>query len=120
MTSILILEDNQDLCTLYSRSLIPAGYAVQFAGTLAEARGWLLEQLFDVFLCDMQVGDERGLDLLREQQSLLIGSHTITIVISAQEKYRRMCEALGVEFFISKPIDLQALMNLLQRLVHQS
>ena len=117
MTDILILEDNNDLCTLYARTFTEEGYQSRFAPTLMDARRLLQDHTYDVFLCDMQLGNEHGLTLLKEQRAVLITGSTTTIVVSAQEKYRRACEDLGVEFFISKPIDMQALTHLIKRLV---
>lgn len=117
MITVLILEDNVDLAEMYELSLTQDGFAPIVVPTLQDAREQLIAHTFDIFMCDMQVGDEYGIDLIKEQRAILIEGHTSTVVVTAQEKYRRACEAAGVEFFMSKPIDLKAFGNLIRRLV---
>jgi DNA-binding NtrC family response regulator len=115
VSSILIIEDNQDLCRIYSRALQKIGHRTAVATTLGEARQHLNEDRFDMLVCDMNLGAERGLDLIRQYRHLLLGGDMITIVVSAEEQYRATCEALGVEWFLSKPVSIMALINLVER-----
>jgi CheY-like chemotaxis protein len=90
---------------------------VHQAATVQEARDLLAHQAFDVFLADMDMGSERGIDLLREQVDTLRYSGTRIVAASAQESYRSQCEALGVDLFLEKPIEITPLVTLVARLM---
>jgi len=114
--SILILEDDADLCRLFSKALRASGYAVYPATTLEEARALLVQIPMDVFLCDIHVGRERGTDLLREQLGTLRQRGTQVIMVSGEAQYRPMCEEMGVDFYIEKPVAIGDLVKLVDRL----
>jgi DNA-binding response OmpR family regulator len=113
---ILIMEDNPDLRHLYSKALRKSGYEVHPAATLQEARACLESGRFDVFLCDIQVGSERGTDLLLEQRSLLSQSDTQVVILSAYPRYRPITDEMGVDFYLEKPIALDTLLTMVKRL----
>jgi DNA-binding response OmpR family regulator len=113
---ILIMEDNSDLRRLYSKIFRKEGFEVYPAATLEEARALLADVPVDIFLCDIHIGDERGTDLLREQAGRLRNNGTRVIVVSGQNQYRSMCEELGVDFYLEKPVSLETLLTMVQRL----
>ena len=51
--TILVVDDEPDLRTLYELTLLREGYRVETAGTLAEARTQLQLCRFDVLITDM-------------------------------------------------------------------
>jgi DNA-binding NtrC family response regulator len=114
---ILVMEDNEVLRQLYTRALRTTGQAVYQAASIQEARSLLNQHSFDIFLCDMEVGGERGIDLLQEQHDNLHYSGTHVIVASAEERYRDDCEALGVDLFLEKPLEITPLVTLVGRLM---
>jgi two-component system capsular synthesis sensor histidine kinase RcsC len=116
VSNILIVEDNQDLCRIYAKILSDIGNHVCVATSLTEARQHLEVEAFDMVVCDMNLGAERGLDLIRQYHDLLLGGPTVTIVVSAEEQYRPTCEAMGVEWFLSKPVSIHALLRMVERL----
>jgi DNA-binding NtrC family response regulator len=113
---VLILEDNDDLRRLYSRALAKAAYKIYPAATLEEARALLGQGRFDVFLCDIHIGQERGTDLLREQLETLGRQGTQVIVVSGEAQYRPFCEEMGVDFYLEKPVAVSELLTLVRRL----
>jgi len=114
---ILVMEDNEVLRQLYTRALRTTGQAVFQAASIPEARRLLDEHSFDIFLCDMEVGGERGIDLLQEQHDNLHYSGTRVIVATAEDRYRQRCHELGVDLFLEKPIEITPLVTLVSRLM---
>lgn len=115
---ILIMEDTDDLRRLYSKTLAKAGYQVFPAATIREARELLAQHRFDVFMCDIRMGSEGlGTDLLREQLDALRALGTEIIMVSAEARYRDLCEEMGIEFYIEKPVALPPLITLVNRLL---
>jgi CheY-like chemotaxis protein len=62
---VLVVEDSPDLRAIVRRVLGTAGYHVDLASTLAEARG-LDPGRYDAVLIDANLGGERGTDLIEE------------------------------------------------------
>jgi len=114
---ILVMEDEADLRRLFSKALRSAGYEVCAAATIQEARYFLGNHRFDVFLCDIHMGDDLGTNLLREQSAALVQNGTVIIMVSGEAQYRPMCEEMGVEFYLEKPIAISSLVTFLQRLM---
>lgn len=115
--SVLILDDNDSLRRLFSRAMKEAGYQAFTAATLQAARDLLAQYDFDVFLCDIHVGEGRGTDLLREQSAKLNQADTQIIMVSADPRYRDICAEMGIEFYIEKPVAIPPLVTLVNRLM---
>ncbi|MDZ4766068.1 MAG: response regulator [Chloroflexota bacterium] len=104
MSSILVLEDNIDLLQLYGKVLTKAGYSVELVNTLAAAERHLNENVYNMFICDMQIDDGSSLTLLGAWIERLHSVGTCIVAISGRMKYAESCEALGVDRFIIKPM----------------
>lgn len=113
---ILVIEDDDYLRRLYGKALRSAGYEVHPAGTLQAARDLLAQIRFDVLLCDIHMGDDRGTDLLHEYADTLFTSGAQVIMVSGQTHYRDTCEEMGADFFLEKPVAISTLVVLVDRL----
>lgn len=116
---ILLMEDEDDQRRLYTRVLSQAGFEVDEAATVEDARALLDAGNYRFFICDIRMGNERGTDLIRERGADLMAKGTQIIVLSAQEQYRAACEEMGVEFFFTKPVSLVEFITVLKRLAGQ-
>ncbi len=114
--TILILDDNDHIRRLFSRALEQSGYKTYPVATVQEARDLLAQHHFDVFLCDIHVGADRGTDLLREQSARLSKAGTNVIMVSADPRYRSLCTEMGIEFYMEKPVAIAPLVTLVSRL----
>lgn len=110
------MEDELRLLQLFTRSLTDAGFKVDPAETLDEARELLAQHHFDFFLCDIHMGEERATALLAEQAAVLLAQGTQIVIMSAEARYRERCAEMGIDFYLEKPILPDALLILLQRL----
>jgi len=113
---VLVMEDDISLCRLYSKALRAAGYEVHQAASIHEARDLLTDMRFDVFLCDIHMGSDRGTDLLRQYSITLSTSGTQVVMVSGQSHYRTMCKEMGVEYFLEKPVGVGTLVALVDRI----
>ena len=107
--SILVVDDEPDLRTLYELTLLREGHVVVAAPDLTQAREWLAQRRFDVVITDMRLPDGLGLELLRqlgEQQR-----SEKCIVITAYGSAENAVEALksGAFDYLTKPVDLKQL-----------
>ena len=107
--SILVVDDEPDLRTLYELTLLREGHAVVAAPDLTQAREWLAQRRFDVVITDMRLPDGLGLELLREMGERQRSEKCI--VITAYGSAENAVEALksGAFDYLTKPVDLKQL-----------
>ena len=117
---IMIMEDDAHLRNVFTRALRAADYEVHQAATVQEAQVLLSEFQFAVLICDIHVGDSRGTDLLREHGNMLLNSGGQIIMVSGYPRYRAVCEEMGADFFLEKPVSVKTLVRLVQRLTERS
>jgi DNA-binding response OmpR family regulator len=113
---ILIIEDDAYLRRLYSKALRTAGYEVHSAGTVEHARELLVENHFDLLLCDINLGNSRGTDLLYKYADALATNGAQVVMVSGQPQYRDVCAEMGADFFLEKPVSINTLVTLVNRL----
>jgi signal transduction histidine kinase/CheY-like chemotaxis protein len=80
-------------------------------------------QLFDLIITDHQMPDMDGITLVGEIKKLLSGSsEPFILMLSSLEKtmFQQDAEKIGIDKFLSKPVKLNDLVNLLSYLFEQS
>jgi len=112
LVHVLILEDDDSLSRLYQKVFRKSGYEVYSARSYREANHFLEHQRFDLFLCDVKLGDGFGVDLLQVWGKALAENNTKTIVVSGDPWYRLVSEELGANFFFRKPVEMAALVSI--------
>ena len=105
--SILVVDDEPDLRTLYELTLLREGYRVETASSVREARDQLKANRFDAVITDMRLPDGFGMELLqdlREQQR-----RERCVVMTAYGSAENAVEALrsGAFDYLTKPVDLK-------------
>ena len=108
----LVVDDEPDIRELLAITLERMDIRAESCGDVAAARGKLAKQDYDICLTDMRLPDGDGLELVQwmQQQAL----RTPVAVITAHGNVETAVKALkyGAFDFISKPVDLQDLRNL--------
>jgi two-component system, NtrC family, response regulator PilR len=107
--SILVVDDEPDLRTLYELTLLREGHDVVSAPDLTQARECLAQQRFDMLITDMRLPDGLGLELLHEISAQ--DRREKCIVITAYGSAENAVEALktGAFDYLTKPVDLKQL-----------
>jgi len=110
----LIIDDEPDICELLSLTLGRMDIETVTAADVRTAKRHLARHPFDLCLTDMRLPDGDGLQLLRWMQTHAGGLPVA--VITAHGNVETAVEALklGAFDFISKPLDLQNLRNIVQ------
>ena len=105
--SILVVDDEPDLRTLYELTLLREGYRVETAGNLAQARAQLEVCRFDVLITDMRLPDGMGMELLHHLKDQRRKERAI--VMTAYGSADNAVEALrcGAFDYLTKPVDLK-------------
>ena len=105
--SLLVVDDEPDLRTLYELTLLREGYEIETAGSVEEACGHLQDRVYSAVITDMRLPDGTGLDLLSYLERE--GRREKAIVITAYGSAENAVEALkaGAYDYLTKPVDLK-------------
>jgi two-component system response regulator PilR (NtrC family) len=110
--NVLVVDDEPDIRELLEITLGRMGLQSQAAGTVSEAEQLLSEASFDLCLTDMRLPDGDGLELVKYIQA----NHPQlpVAVITAYGSMETAIQALksGAFDFVSKPVDLKMLREL--------
>ena len=106
-SSVLVVDDEPDLLTLYELTLLREGLEVETASTVAQAREILQSRVFRAVISDMRLPDGTGLDLLRWLEDS--GRPEKVIVVTAYGSPENAVTALkaGAFDYLTKPVDLR-------------
>jgi len=120
---ILIVDDEQDSREVLAVLLEQKGAHVLQAGSVREALDELDRMTPDVMLSDIGMADEDGFALIRkvrEQEAegrRKIHAIAVTGYVSSDDRARALKE--GYDMYLSKPVDLQELLQILGRAARQ-
>ncbi len=105
--TILVVDDEPDLRTLYELTLLREGYRVETAATVEEARRQLQERRFDAVITDMRLPDGFGMELLQDLRQQKRRERCV--VMTAYGSAENAVEALrsGAFDYLTKPVDLK-------------
>jgi DNA-binding response OmpR family regulator len=116
MTSILIVEDDPNLCRLYDKYLRWAGFDTFCATNCEEAKRSLDGLTPDILLLDMNLPDGNGLAVIDCCKADARLSKTEIVVVSANDQFRPYVEQQGIDYFLCKPISMPMLLKMMKRL----
>jgi len=109
----LIVDDEADILELVTITCARMGLDTRTAANLAEARSLLARERFDLCLTDMRLPDGDGIELVRA-----IATRFPDLPVAVLTAYGNMESAVaamkaGAFDFVSKPLDLQVLRDLI-------
>jgi DNA-binding response OmpR family regulator len=106
---LLAIEDEPDLGHLLVANLGRAGFAVDLAGSLGDARALLRTCQYDLILLDLRLSDGSGLDLLRRLRAGR--TETPVIILSAADAVEDRIGGLheGADDYLVKPFAVEEL-----------
>lgn len=119
MSSLLLVEDDENLSSMLKDRLSEEGYLVARAGTGAEARRLFSERKFDLVVLDVGLPDESGFSVATAFRE---ASRAPIIFLTAMNsaEYRLEGYEIGAEDYIPKPFHLRELLLRIQRVLERS
>jgi len=116
--TILLVEDEENVQDFNKRLLARAGFAVQTAMTLTDARGILEQQAIDAMILDIGMPDGNGLDFLRELRQT---SRIPVLMLTGYVKKSDVLKGFdsGCDDYLTKPYQFTELLARLKRLLYR-
>lgn len=109
MGQVLIVEDNPDIGVLYQRALFSHEHTI--VKNAEAALELLKEKRYDLIILDMHLPNKSGIEVLKYIRHELQDKDTPVFAISADDLMRQPCEAIGIQAWMTKPIELDKLME---------
>jgi len=107
--TILVVDDESQVRTLFRRFLEKCGYDVQEVSSIAGARKAAALRNFDAALIDQQLPDGNGIDVIPDLRTM--NPDMAIVVITGRGEVPLAVEAMrrGADNFLTKPVDLSDL-----------
>ncbi len=104
MSSILVIDDDKEICLVLSKFLAKNNYIVSVANTGEEGLRSLRTNDFDLILCDYKLPDITGVELLRKIK--ILSSKIAVIIITGYSDVKTAVETFrcGANDYITKPL----------------
>ena len=117
--SILLVDDDIDICENMADILSDMGYRVNVAHDGMSALELVRLQPYDIALLDLKMPGMNGLELYREIKRLRPG--TVAMLVTAHATQATTDEALtaGTSHVLSKPVDMPRLLGLIDESLGQ-
>ena len=114
---LLICDDHQIFCQglkeLVSREF--SNIEVLVANDVIRAQQLLNQFKFDVFICDINIQNENGLNLIERNVPILSDTNVIVLTGYLEEHMLRRARRLGVNYFLRKEVGIEELISAINR-----
>lgn len=120
MTHILIVEDDSDICQLYSRVLTKNGYQVTGVANGQMALDAIDQNYYDLIISDIMMPVMNGYELVRELREN--GCNIPVMMITAKDAFddKRQGFLSGTDDYMVKPIDVDEMVLRVGALLRRS
>jgi DNA-binding NtrC family response regulator len=116
--SILAVDDEQNLLELLITVLGKRGFKVKTALNAIEALRLLDQESFQLALLDLKMGPVNGVQLLKEIKDRRPVIKVIMMTAYPTNETRTQASANGASAYLTKPVDIQKLVDTLNSLAH--
>ena len=114
VNTVLLVDDEHEICLLLSSMLERAGSRCVIAHSLAEGRAALKKGVFDAVFLDVNLPDGPGYSLIPEIKA--VDTATACVAVSAIDNESHRALAAGADTFVAKPFDRETILSSLRDL----
>jgi CheY-like chemotaxis protein len=120
IASVLVVDEDPQLCFSVLRSLRDHGYEATSVGTLEEALARTSERHYDVLLTDLHVRGRDGIDLIRALREASPGTRPVLMSADATPRESQQALDLGVVRVLCKPLEMGEMLTAVERAAEYS
>ena len=120
MGLVLVLDDELDACRLMQRVIGAMGHEVHAFTDHHEALEWVRCYKPDLAVVDVKLRETSGLSVLRSMQKMLFSTKVIMITGCPSEETFEEAMQMGVEDYLSKPLEIADLEEMVSRALVKS
>lgn len=106
MFHILVVEDNKELCELFSTVLLKNGYKTTSAKDGVEALDILDKEYIDLIISDIMMPNMNGFELIKAIRDAQFNLPILMITAKESFQDKQRSFLLGVDDYMVKPIDV--------------
>jgi two-component system, chemotaxis family, CheB/CheR fusion protein len=108
---ILLVDDDQESCLLFSEVLSIAGAAVSIANSGVEAFVLMKAMVFDALVADLAMPDISGFEIIRQLRTE--GWYGLAIAVTGYSRQQDVQQALesGFDEHLAKPVSINVLVE---------
>ena len=115
-TRILVVDDEENICSVLARTIAPLGYSVDIALDAESALDVMKDRPADVVLVDIRMPGRDGVWLIDRLQTTYPAT-AIIIVTGIQDLDPRLTLRPGVVGYLTKPFELAKVRHLVEHAV---
>lgn len=120
MSTILIIDDNEDFNLMLKSAMEIDGYDVETASNGKEAKALYQNKKYDVIITDIIMPDVDGYEVILDLRRMGMSDRTIAVSgggRTAAEDYLVTAQHFDVAATFDKPVDLQVLTSKVQEII---
>lgn len=119
METILIVDDDKNLCSVLREELSEVGYDAEFVNNGDDAFSFIVKKPVDLILLDLKMPGKDGFDVLKELEMKEIKTKVIVLTAYADVKSAIDSAKMGASDFISKPYDFDELLITIRKVLQR-
>jgi DNA-binding response OmpR family regulator len=119
MESILIVDDDVNLCSALKDELKEVGYDVDYVNSGNDAFQYLSGNAVDLLLLDLKMPGKDGFDVLKQFNEEKLKAKIIVLTAYADVKSAIDSAKMGACDFISKPYDFDELLITIRKVLQR-
>ncbi len=110
---VLVIEDDQDVGSVFRMALEYAGYKVMLVNDVTKALGMVFQGMPDAIVLELMLPDMNALDLVRYVRKQKTAKHVPVLVVSSALGGYQTGQALsaGADTFLGKPVSVEDLVQ---------
>ncbi len=114
--SVLVIDDEEDLCALIKGVLKKEGFLVECAGSLAAA-AQMLQGRPDIVLLDNNLPDGTGLAYLQMHPVDFMESYVVLISADPSGELQKKADKEGIRNFLPKPFTMTRMKEIIMSVI---
>jgi two-component system response regulator (stage 0 sporulation protein F) len=115
MSTILVVDDEEEICSLTKSILVKKDYNVLVAKNGSDALDFVAKEHPELVLLDVRLGEVSGIDVLRKIKEIDNKIKVIMVTGLYEEEIINQAKALGAQDYITKPFTIAYLKELVAR-----